>query len=377
MSLEFEESNETSSSTLNEETAGDSSQEQQEPIVDTFSGCESCGSLAVEEGYALKLCKECRDRFSKRPIPMQIKLVTILLGIIIIFSLAKFPSTIRIGVEYERGLRAEKASKYSTAIKHYENVVKEYPESDKAMVRLYVSYYKSEEINKAYEIFDKIAGPSPSNKKMKKELVDEVNETTRKLDTYYNPSKELYDKLQGMQNPKTQDIINVVKPFADKGPNEVFAAYYLADLYFDINNYNEASVVLSKVIAKNPDFYSGYLLQAAAFRELGKYDEAVGNCNKVLQHNVEDAGAYISLSKIELKRRNNEKGLEYAKKAYELEPEDFGIIANLALAYHYNNSPNERDKYYKMYQDSERRDKYTDDLLKSIFNGTLQWQNQI
>jgi tetratricopeptide (TPR) repeat protein len=377
MSLEFEQENGIKISPESSEVAEKFSGETDEPITDTFGGCKSCGNLCVEEDYDLKLCKECRDKLSKRSIPIQIKLVSLLLIVVIFFSLSKFPHTISVGIEYERGLRAEKASKYITAINHYQNVVKEYPESDKALVRLYVSYYQDEKIDEAYKVYDQIAGESPSNKKMKKELVDEVNETTSKLDTYYTPSKELYDKLKSQQNAKIEDIVNIVKPVVDKNPDEVYAAYYLADLYFDMKNYTGTSQVLSKVISHNPDFYAGYLLQAATYRELGKYDEAVEYANKALKHNVEDIGAYITLSKIELKRRNNAKGLEYAKTAFKLDNKDSIVIANLALAYHFNNLLSERDKYYKIYQDSNANDKYTDNLLKSIFNGTLQWQNQI
>jgi tetratricopeptide (TPR) repeat protein len=144
-----------------------------------------------------------------------------------------------------------------------------------------------------------------------------------------------------------------------------------------MKNYIGASQVLSKVIYDYPDFYGGYLLQAATYRELGKFDEAVEYGNKALIHNVEDTGACITLSKIELKRRNNAKGLEYAKRAYELDSHNPIVVANLALAYHFNNLISERDKYYKIYKDSNINDKYTDDLLKSIFNGTLQWQKEI
>ncbi|WP_055669280.1 tetratricopeptide repeat protein [Desnuesiella massiliensis] len=374
MGLKFKQENDTENLSGSSEMEEDILHENDEPINDTFWGCKGCGSLCVEEGYKLKLCKECRDNLSKRPIPIHIKVISLILIAIIIFSLSKFPRSISIGVEYERGVQAEEASKYLTAMKHYENVAKEYPQSDKALVRLYVSYYYCGRIDEAYEVYDKIAGDSPSTKKMDKGLVQEVNEITSKLDRYYSPSKEVYDKLKDQKNAKIEDIINILKPIVDKNPNEVYAAYYLANLYFDMKDYTKASQVLSRVISKYPDFNAASLFQAATYRELGKYDEAVEYCNDALNNNVEDIGAYITLSKIELKRRNNAKGLEYAKVAYEMDKEDPIVVANLALAYHFNNLLSERDKYYKIYQDSGINDKYTDNFLKSIFDGSLQWQ---
>ena len=374
MGLNFKQENDTENLSASSEMKENILHEDDESINHTFLGCESCGNVCVEEGYKLKLCKECRDALSKKPIPIPIKLISLLLIVIIIFSLSKFPRSISIGIEYERGVQAEEASKYLTAMKHYENVVKEYPQSDKALVRLYVSYYYCGRIDEAYEVYDKIAGESPSTKKMDKELVQEVNEITSKLDRYYSPSKEVYEKLKDQKNAKIEDIINILKPIVDKNPNEVYAAYYLANLYFDMKDYAKASQVLSRVISKYPDFTAASLFQATTYRELGKYNEAVEYCNKALNNNIEDIGAYITLSKLELKRRNNAKGLEYAKIAYEMDKEDPIVVANLALAYHFNNLLNERDKYYKIYQDSKINDKYTDNFLKSIFDGSLQWQ---
>ncbi|MEQ8155238.1 MAG: tetratricopeptide repeat protein [Clostridiaceae bacterium] len=371
--MEFQQENEIKTSSESSENITEANNVSMD---DTSSGCENCGSLCIEENYKFKLCKECRDKLSKRTIPIQIKLVSILLIMIILFSLSKFLHSINMGVEYERGLRAEEALKYETALNHYINVVKEYPESDKALVRLYVAYYNCGRIEEAFNVYDQIA-ESPASNNMKKILVDEVNETTDKLDTYYCPTQELYDKLIGLKNPKTEDIINILKPAVDKNPDEVYGAYYLANLYFDMKNYTEAGQVLSKVISRYPDFSPGYMLQAAVCRELGKYEEAVEYCNKELEHNVEDIGAYINLSKIELKQGNNAKGLEYAKMAYEIDNKDPYIAATLAMAYHFNNMFSERDKYYKIYQDSNIKDEYTDNLLKSIFDGTQQWQNQI
>lgn len=365
MSVEFE----------NEEIIENHQEQLNESRTDTFWGCKNCGSLSFEEGYNLKLCKECRDKLSKRFIPLQIKLVSVLLMALVIFSLSRFPHVIKIGVEFERGKQAEKASKYLTAVKHYEKAIKEYPESDEILVRLYVSYYQNQNIDAAYNVFDQIIGEMDSNKTMKNELVSEVNEITRKLDMYYIPSEEVYNRIIDMQNPSTEQLVTVLKSFVDKDEDEVYAAYYLASLYFDLNRFNEATEVLSKVLTKNKDFYAAYLLQSATYRELGKYDEAIEIAGKVIENNVEDISAYLTLSKIELKRKNNVKGLEYAKYAYELDTEDSYTIANLALAYHYNNLLDERDRYYNIYQNSNSRDKYTDELLQGIFDGTLQWQN--
>jgi tetratricopeptide (TPR) repeat protein len=343
-------------------------------IAEEISKCEVCGNPIIEEGYSLALCNECRDKLSKRPMPVQIKISVIVLILIIMISLVKFPSTIRIGVEYERGIEAEKALKYVTAMKHYENVAKNYPDSDKVEVRLLNTYYQNEKINEVYNTFDKLAGPSPDSKKMDSDLVDEVNAIMDNVDLYYNPSKELYEKLKVMKNPTSEELVTTIKPFVDKNPKEVYGAMYLADVYFEAGKYDEANNILSNIVSAHPDFYSALIFQASTLRELGQYDKAIELAQKALKHNVEDTGAIAALSKIELKRKNNAQGLEYAKQAYNVNSSEPFIVANLSLAYHYNNMIKERDESFKTYQSYNDNDKYTSDLLTSIFNGSLQWQ---
>lgn len=336
--------------------------------------CKSCGSDRIEEGYALPLCSECRDKLSKHPIPIQMKIAAIAFILVIIISLLKFPAAIRVGIEYERGIRAEKALKYVTALKHFENTANAYPDSDKIMVKLLSAYYENEKINEAYNTFDKLAGASPETKKMDKDLVTQVNILMDKMDMYYTPSQELYEKLKVMKNPTSEEIVDTIKPLVDKNPKEIYGAYHLADSYFEINKFDEANAVLTKVLAAHPDFYAGQLLKSATLRELGQYDKAVEGVQEVLRHNSEDIGALVTLSKIELKRKNNDKGLEYAKQAYKLDSSDPYILSNLSLAYHYNNMIKERDENFKAFQALNSKDKYTIDFLNSIFNGSLQWQ---
>lgn len=337
--------------------------------------CEVCGSEKVEEGYAMSLCNECRDKLSKRPIPIQVKLAALILVFIIIFSFVKSPGNILGGIEYERGLRADASGKYMTAMRHFENAKEYYPDSDKVMVQLISSYYENEKIDEAYAVFDELVGPAPEDKKMDRDLVDKVNSITSKMGLYWNPSKELYEKLKEMKNPTPEEIVNTIRPFVEKNQNEVYGAYVMANSLFDLKKFDEANETMTRLLKVHPDFYSGQLLQAATLREMGKYDDAVELAEKVLKHNTEDIGAMISLSKIELKRKNNAKGLEYAKQAYDLDNSEPYVIANLSMAYHFNNMLKERDENFSKYKAMDNKDKYTTDMLTAIFNGTLQWQN--
>lgn len=337
-------------------------------------GCRNCGSIDVEEGYSMNLCKDCRDTFAKRPFPVKIKLFLALLAVIIIYSLFNFPSTIKVGVEYERGIKAEKQLKYVTAAKCYENVLAVYPDCEKVLIKLYNVHFQNEDVSKADKVFEKISGKNGQKKKYDKETVSELNKVTKKLDLYYDLPSTLYDKLKGMKNASNEQMVSAIKPYVNKNMNEPYAALYLANLYCDMDKFNESLSILNSLTTKYPDYYSAYILKSVVSREIGKYDDAVACCRQVLKHNVEDIDAYVELSKIELKRKNNAKGLEYAQTAYKLDSENVDCISNLSLAYHYNNKIKERDDMLNLYKKKQAKDTYTINFLTKVFNGDLKWQ---
>jgi len=49
----------------------------------------------------------------------------------------------------------------------------------------------------------------------------------------------------------------------------------------------------------------------------------------------------------------------------------------MALAYHYNNMPKERDEMFEALKNGAYKDNYTINLLTSIFNGELEWRKQV
>lgn len=343
-----------------------------EEVENSGHYCRNCGSYDVEEGYKLELCHECRNKLAKRPVPIKIKLFFILIIIMFLASLIKLPKTLNVAVEYQRGEKAEKNLKYITAMKHFEKVSKEFPNFDKGLAKLYKAYYMNGEITKARKTHDKLMG-ADSTKKVDKDLATYVNNVTDDIETYYEFSEDLYTKLKNLKSSDPSVIVKTLEPLSNKH-DEPYGRYYLADLYFDLNKYNEGIKVLESLKDDYPDYLLAYTLEASFYREVGKYDDAISDCNFVLSKNKESIGAYISLAKIELKRKHNKDGLMYAKKAYDLESGNSGSIAVLSLAYFYNGKSKESKEMFDKFKKIDPTDDYSIKFLSSIFNGTLKWQ---
>lgn len=305
--------------------------------------CNNCGSLPVVEGYAVPLCSDCRSRFTNYPIPGWLKLLSVVIVAIMVFALIQFPKSISAGVAFERGQRAEKEKRFATAAKEYKKVVDIFPQSFIAKGKLFVAYVRNLQIDEAEKTFDQIKG-TKSNNSSEVSIIKEANEAVAILDSYYDVKKELIDLLNQQRNEDLQTSLKKLEEYTQKNPKEFFGFYYLGDTLYDSGKYREAKDAYVKAIQLKPNMPIARLGASAAFRQIGEYENAIAQCNKVLETNQEFAEAYASLCKIDLKRHQFSSALDLAKKAYELNKDSIGVIETMALAYHYNGLTKERDE---------------------------------
>jgi tetratricopeptide (TPR) repeat protein len=340
-----------------------------QPDPEDNSRCRNCSNPEVEEGYHLALCKNCRNELVARPVPIWIKTITFLIVLLLIVALIRFPETVRADIYYERGLQAEKNHRFATAVHNYEKVVDRFPNSTTLLTRLFIAYYINIQIDKADETFRKIAGRKVNDH----ELAGEVNRLVDQMESQYFQDKELADINKTEITPVKR--ISQLQDYIVKYPTKIIATYQLADTLYDQKHLDEVEKLLVGLQKTASDLEPVNLLLAATYREKGKFDLAKAEIQKVLSRNNESFGAYFALSRIELKQHQDAQGLADAEIAYNLVPEDASAMANLALAYHYNQNFTERDHLLSLLK--ERKDYADKDLkqLDSIFKGETAWRN--
>src|SRR5437870_13256144 len=81
--------------------------------------CKNCGRSPVERGYQVPLCPPCRTLLCKRPLPAWIYGVSVVVALALLFALARFPASVKAGIAFERGRRAERAGNYRSAMAEY------------------------------------------------------------------------------------------------------------------------------------------------------------------------------------------------------------------------------------------------------------------
>lgn len=334
--------------------------------------CKNCGSNYIEQGHSLPLCEECRDILSKRQFPISIRIFLIGLLAIIIISLLNFPKVLNTGITYERGIRFEQQHKYVSAAKEFEKTIEVYPDSAYALCKLYIAYYHNDEIYQAMSVFNKVVGMEIGNE----ELLNEANAVTARIDELYLPTEEFAKLQEGAANDDLDVYINKILEYSKDNAFNNYAKYALANAYYDIGNYEECRKITEEIIKEFPDSSMGNLLLAAVDRETGDFESAIEYCNKVLEHNTEHYSAIAAKARIELKRYNDEAALKFAQEAYNLKPSDAYTASTLALAYHYNNKLEDRDKLVEQFENGNLQGDYYYNMLKSVFSGAEKWREQ-
>jgi len=325
-------------------------------------GCRNCSSPIIEEGYEAELCKDCREKFAKRPLPIWVKGFFILILSIVIIALSKFPKSISSGVAFEKGLKAEMETRYITASKEYEKAAKEYPDSVLVQARLFIAYAKSGKIREADNTYKLIEGRDVSDR----ELLNDVTSTMDELDAQYAYSTELSEIVKKGENENSEITLKKLVEYCQRKPDDLLGLTYLGNIYFDMDRYQEAKEVYLKISEINPNLDISRLTLASVYRQTGEFDKAIEECNKVLKKNIESVSAYAAMARIELKRHNYKKALEIAEKAYNLNKEDLDAINTLTIAFHYNKMIKERDD---LFNNLKQKNYYNLDVTKAIFDG--------
>jgi tetratricopeptide (TPR) repeat protein len=151
-------------------------------------------------------------------------------------------------------------------------------------------------------------------------------------------------------------------------PRDDLAWTILGHAFENLDQYDEAEQAYDAAIAINPKRFEAITGLGILHRVRGEYDEAMAAYELALSIDPNYAQAYSSMTTIALKKNKDEKALEYASRGYELDPLDPVIAANLAVAYHYNNDFENRDRFAEKAKELG----YTNfESLNGIFAGEL------
>ena len=100
----------------------------EESEVEATAGCKNCGSNATEPQYSFQLCADCRNNLANRSFPAWATATFAVVVALLFFSLTQFPGSLKAGIAFKRGQRAESAHDYSKAVTEYQTVAERFPD---------------------------------------------------------------------------------------------------------------------------------------------------------------------------------------------------------------------------------------------------------
>lgn len=308
------------------------------------NGCAKCGSPQFEDGYKVKLCKECRRELSRYPVKKAVIWAAIGVGLLVLVSLYKFPRSFKAGLSYERAIRYEEQHKYMSAEKELRKTLAAYPEYAKGSAHFMIAAFYNDHLLEADSASSRWAGYTSKDDD---ELIGRVNDVLSARSYYYFVDSSFAARYDSVRTD-TIALRAALAQYLLMNSNDVLASYLLASSYYDGNDYPKTDSICEALLKEAPDFHPTYPLLAASYREEKKFDAAIGVCNKLLRHNAESIAGNVTLIKILLKQKEDKKALEKALAIFPVAPDHPFVLQSLVMACHYNHRTKERDQYLAM-----------------------------
>jgi tetratricopeptide (TPR) repeat protein len=300
--------------------------------------CINCGNPNILQGYPNALCEECREKFIKFPIPLWVKLFgggICLLVAVLLFSL---PKNLSAGVDYKRGLNAEKAKKYVTEQRLMENLVKKQPGYLDAKAHLLIAAFYNNDLATIGSMADRLQGEKFEDD----ELLNKINSLANEV-KYYLPSDSLvhYAKQYTEQTGGIPDSIYWKIISGDE--SDLFTRVRFASVLINQKKYAEADSLLTYALDKKSSFFPAIELKISLLRLKNNTAECLEYCNRLLDINRESVFALCGIARTNFKTGKPDRGLDYTRQALAINPDDGYANATLVLAYHFNKMLKERD----------------------------------
>ncbi|MDP4263464.1 MAG: hypothetical protein Q8941_13135 [Bacteroidota bacterium] len=302
------------------------------------TGCANCGHPIVEQGHPTQLCADCRAKFIHYPIPGGIKIFAGVIGVVLIFAMFKVPGNFSAGIHYQRGKEAIKKSNYNTAEKELSKVIKKIPGFVSAKEYLAIASFHNQDM----ESFVKMVGELQGQKVEDESLYNEINGLIAKVPNYV-PGDSLmafYTKYHSFDSIPE----GVYREYLSTHQDELFPALRYASVIFNNKQYRACDSLLDRILEKDPAYPEALYMKTSIKRELDQLDSAHYYCDRILSLNKESTYGMASKARTYLKQKKDAEGLQWALKSNEPDPAEPYSMATLALAYHLNNQPGERDK---------------------------------
>lgn len=267
-----------------------------------------------------------------------------------------------------------KQKNYVDAQNDLEKAYAVFPDSPEIACNLVICNYMNVNTDKMFQLMNEIVIKKMEfqDDKLFQELQNIYDETNL-LYSFPEEFMNNYDKISKIQE---EDRIAELYKYLYEYPDNHYIKVLLADILFDLKAYDKCEELISELMDAFPENVQIVMFYASILREKGEFDKAEQKCMQFLEKNYQSSYVLSALSRIELKRFNDQKALEYMEKAYSFQPDDIGVLMNLARAYYYNNMEEELNSTMEKVLNHSQARSYQKEIqeLNDIISGKVQWR---
>jgi lipopolysaccharide biosynthesis regulator YciM len=308
-----------------------------EPDQTAIALCKSCGILPVSGQYPNPLCESCRLKFIRYPIPVWVKGFGIGVLVLVIVGLFGFPKQLMIGIHMKRAEIAMTKKKYLTAKRELQQVLVSAPEMKNAKLDLLTASYYTMDLTTLVRMANSLKDVSFEKDAHFSAAEDLTTEALK-----FFPSDSLYALEQ--QNTDSSRAQEFLKSYVVQHPEESYAVCTYINSYSEKESPEWCDSMIDKLLQTEPNNINALIAAVSLAREQHRYDTALTYCQRLLNQNAECSYAMAAQARIFMAKGQIAKGIDLAKKTCALDSSDGYSQATLALGYHLNNQPAERDK---------------------------------
>lgn len=288
--------------------------------------CVNCNQNPFEPGHPVNLCVDCRQKLINFPIPKWIIFFAIGLLAVIAISLIRTQLYISAAIHLGKAEKAIEQKRFSSAKKELALVLEKFPDDIATNADMVIAGSYDQDMASVYASYNKIIGKDLKDD----DLLKDVNEAMNYLEANYPTDTLTMKNITAAKGNKQR--LQAIYQQADTAAAVI--KVYLANSFFDLEDYATAEKITRDVLKTNPNTYGALSLMAAIKRNTGQYDEGLRYCDSMLAINKEDIYSIGQKARIELKRKHDKEAALYANEAMKIDPDsDFALEAKIMVDY--------------------------------------------
>ena len=164
--------------------------------------------------------------------------------------------------------------------------------------------------------------------------------------------KFLIDAYDQLFKGRVLEAKQLLEEMVRRYPDEKLAHENLAQVNYQLRNYEEAIAEYNKVIELDSLSKETYNTLAYVYDAAGRYDEAIKSINKYIELAPAEANPYDSRADIYAHHAEVDKAIESYGKALEIKPDFESSIEKIGLMYLYKREYDKAERYFMQYGES-------------------------